>query len=516
MVHGASHTRIQRFVPYGVVALLTCGWGAILYQPWRPGPLSLTDFSDFLPVLQGQSGAWAQYHAMSAYYAAQGRFFPVTVAWIVARWSWLGLSGPAWQLTPIPLMVVAVVAVYALLRRLGSGTQGALLGAALYVVGSGARELWLIPQLGDTVGLLLVLGAVGLATRYQQSGEPALVAGAIACLLLGAEWTKETFVACAPFVTGVALCFRGRGIWEKPRVTARSAVLLALVGSTLALGLIPILLIRVAAVTGAYASQYGLRAMTARHVFNILGHMLLPVAGESGSAANLAFLLLLVVGWALALSSGRRDRSMRIGLLVALLLPLSGTAVYLPWPFFLPQYTSAFLFCSAYLAAMAASELYGARSRVLRLLPTGAAVVVIAAGSRAAFSTAEENLATRRVIGATVAVLPPSGQADAIILPGSTPLYAPGWFEVRFEEYAKSAFAHPVPPVRGATCSGGANEWVSQLRVVLVVLAWRCGPLPTLPPPTWRIVQTYRRISFLRMQSTLDSAEVDVWGPRGG
>lgn len=497
-----------------MLAAAVCAVALWAYQPWQPAPLTPTDFSDFLPLLQSHAGVVAHWQALSRLYADEGRFFPVTLAWIAIRWSWFGLSAPAWQTAAVMLLLATTGGVYALLRRLGANGSGRLVGALLFVFSAAIRELWLRPQLGDNLGLIFLLAATWIATGYRRSTRPLAAAAGIATLLLAAEWTKETFVACIPFVIGVALCWQGENRWERPRVGRREVMLVAVVGIVTVLGLIPILAHRHGAGQGAYAAQYGLQAIGVGHSAAILSAMLLPSAESSWSASGVAFAALLVVGWIVALQRWPR-RSVGTALAVALSLPLTGAAIYLPWPTFYPHYASAFLLGTAYLTAMATTALLATNRRAWWWLPSLAAACLVIQGSRAAFGATQEGLARRRLFARSVAVLPRAGEATAVILPGSAPMYAPGWFETRFSRYAAAAFDHPLPPVLPADCPDAWRSWQGQENVSLLVFGWRCPQDPGMPPPTWRLMQHYQHLSLSRLRLVTDSMEVDVWAPRG-
>lgn len=447
------------------IAAAVCLWALLLYQPWQTGPLSTTDFSDFLPLLRSHSGAVAQWQAMSRFYAAEGRFYPLTVGWIVARWSWFGLSGGAWYAAAVLLQLCIVTIAYGVLRRLGAARFGALLGAALFVVGVGARDLWLIPQLGDSLGLTLLLLAVWMAAGYQRNTHPLRSATITTLLVLAMECTKETFVAAVPFVLGVALCYQGEDRWDVPRVTRRNASIVASIGLTTTLLLVPILLVRRGGNHDAYAAQYGLRGVSIDHVATTLGAMLIPSAGHIASATGAVFSVLVLAGWFRRVARVPR-RSPSIALGVALLLPLLGAAVYLPWPIFRPYYAAPFVLGAAYLTAMAATDLARATPRLWRWVPAVAATCLVVEGSRAAFGAAQEGLATRRVLGESVTHLPRAGQASAVVLPGSVPLYPLGWFEMRFAQYAAAALTircHPcVAPTVPALLRTGAHDPMSR------------------------------------------------------
>jgi hypothetical protein len=131
----------------------------------------------------------------------------------------------------------------------------------------------------------------------------------------------------------------------------------------LAVGVLPILVAYRSAGSGSFATQYAASAPVPSDIFGGAIAALIPFApvideGTPSIAVPLvALLVLLFAGWheALRVADSRRHR-LNI-LVLALAVPIVGSVVYAPWPFYQLIYALPFLTAGALLVGQATSSL---------------------------------------------------------------------------------------------------------------------------------------------------------------
>src|SRR5688572_17342855 len=91
----------------------------LVYRPDRNVPFDFVDFSEFLPLLQGDS-FFARLKSLLDYYLnQQGRANVVPYAILAAKWGWFGDYSPAWQWLRFGTMWGIILLTFLLLRRIG-------------------------------------------------------------------------------------------------------------------------------------------------------------------------------------------------------------------------------------------------------------------------------------------------------------------------------------------------------------------------------------------------------------
>ncbi|HET7233980.1 MAG TPA: phospholipid carrier-dependent glycosyltransferase, partial [Longimicrobium sp.] len=184
----------------------------LVYHPWAAAPLSVLDFSEFLPVLRTPGGPVKHFIDLAHYFAGHGRSAWVTYAWISLNWTLFGDWAVGWDLLRFALMSGVVALSYLFLRRVGCSPLGAGAGAALLVVASPGQEGW-TRLTGEPLGLAALLGAALLALGYRGARRWPARALAIALLLALAVLAKEVLAVAALPVLILCACWRpGRGL----------------------------------------------------------------------------------------------------------------------------------------------------------------------------------------------------------------------------------------------------------------------------------------------------------------
>lgn len=365
---------------WAALAALLAGALAI-YQPWQGNPFDILDFSEFLPLISQRDGFWGRFLALVDYYAGQhGRLNILSYAALAAKWSLFGADPALWQLARFAQMSVITVGVYWLLRRLRIDPGGAVCGAMLFVAADSAMNAWVRLTMGEPLGVLCLLAAAILATRFQSSDRWLLHAWGIAGLLSAALLAKEMLAGCVPFVLALGLTFHQDGL-RKPTWTPRTRWLLVATailvgGAVLAIGAV---LLSVPA--DGFTSLYGEADPSPRRLLRNYRRMALPAnTFLPGFRAvtfppNLLFTVVSLGGLVAAMARPEVRRLAAVVAAVAATVPLTGAVLYLPWPQYHNFYGLPYLFGQALLLGFAVTTLVRGTAR-LRWAVYGACLLV--------------------------------------------------------------------------------------------------------------------------------------------
>lgn len=504
----ARAARLPAWVPLAVLVAAAL----LVYAPWAAAPFSALDFSEFLPVLRAGTGFADRTVALAHYYAGHGRSAWVTYAWISLNWSLFGGWATGWDLLRAALMSGVVALAFTFLRRLGCSTAGAAAGAALLVFATPAQSAW-TRLTSEPLGLAALLGAALLALGYQRAARWPARAAAIAALVLVAVLAKEVLAVCALPVLLLALCWR-RGALRRPRIDRRGVALFALLTLVLAAAGALVLVTAHGARPEGYAQAYG--AGERGSLLENLGLALLPLTLTFPAQARAAAVLLGAVaaaGWALLLRP-RRARARRLaGLGLALLVPVLGAVVYLPWPRAEAFYAFPFLAGGAVVLAAAVSALERRAAPGLVLLPVLAGLALCAADGG---MHAELVLAKRRVNGSFARALGslPPGDTVFVALPArAEPAQAwqgPGPTLRRYA-IATGVATQAAPPVVDLSCEEAFGRWQRAPRSLsLISYMDYCG---MIPGPALVAESPVRFLDLLHLRSVVDSYRGDLWLP---
>lgn len=499
-----------------LAAFLLC---ALIYQPWRPGPIISADFAEFGPLLSQANSLSDGYREIADRYRQFGRFNPVTFAAIAAEWRLFGWNAVGWQVARFLLMFTNGMVVGIVARRFGASIPASAFGAALLLFGPAVTESWLIPQLSEGYGLLLFLAATLLALEFQVARHWAARAVACAALLSACLLTKETFLGCVPFVLFVALSKGPDGEWDRPSVSRRNAGLVVISAATITLlALVPIVGAKTTAPAGNYASEYGTASMTLDNLGSTLARMSMPGA-HAADPVNVLFLLLVCLGMARAWRSepaGRR--TLRWKLITALALPVCSALIYWPWPAqnYWHYYAGPSMVGAATLLALALTSLEAARTTA-RWGARIAAGLILAFGVRWSHRTAQNYYAARDTSVALMRILD-AMPASAALLVASDRRNAEMVDKVtRTATVVRST----ILPTLNRDFSSATQVACAMVResvkgaqagTIVVIYAEECPSLDMSPHRPWRsILRPTRYLSITAARLITDTTRIDVF-----
>lgn len=498
---------------YALILVVVALSAGVVYRPWLDAPFEMTDFGEFLPILRHTATFVGRYSALSRYYGAQGRYYPLALLALDAKWAVFGLNVVGWQLARAITMIAVGTLLGTLLVRLGANTRAAVLAALLVVVGRGAVPLWLKVHLSDPLGMLFVLSSAMLATALPTTRRPWPVAMAAAAPLAAAVLTKETFVAAAPFVVLVGLGRDADGAWRVPSRDRRSLAPAVGVASALVITGVLLVMHHTGASAGGYSSNYRLSSVTLSHTASVAGNMFLPWAPRPFGVTNAVYAAVVLFGW-LAMARHARSRlAVLVAALAAVALPAAGTAVYLPWAIVAPYYAGPFLIGGALMLAMALTAIDGSRSRVIRI-GASAAIAMLCLADGAAARRASDTFRAQRSLDASVAtsLAALAGRGTMVTAATDHPI---GLYTGRMAAYGRAILDAPFPPVREQPCEV-AHMLARTGRTLVLVYGGECGAAWTdVARPSRALRRLFSYVSFTTATLRPDSVRADIWLPSG-
>jgi hypothetical protein len=419
-------------------------------------------------------------------------------------------------------MQCIVAGVYLLLRRLGASRSGSLLAAALFIAGATASPAWIRLTMGEPLGLVAILGASLLATRYQATARWRISGAAIATLLMASLLAKEMLVAFVPFVLLLACSLNARGDFEKVRLTQRNTSVVALTAVVTLTVLLPVAIVGLRAGSGAYASDYTVRSLSVVRLLNSLVVILVPVPPAMGAGQSLAhlsasgaFFVVIAAGLTLARTNHEFRHRCKWLDLSALMLALVGALVYLPWPHFQSFYGLPFLLAPAILLAIAVTVIENSRPE-WRWVVYSVCGVIIAQGMFYAAHDARRGIAARVVNGALVHDIAANESADSVVLVMHQVWHGAQAWQGRgptLARYANAVLPHRrIPAIREAYCSA-AQPMIDQGvgNTLLVSYSTSCGTLEGL---SREIRYDYTYLEWPSLVPQHDSLVVSIAGPK--
>jgi hypothetical protein len=373
---------VLSFLGYTALALY-------MYRPFVGRPFDMVDFSEFLPILRAHDSFWPRFIGLVQYYVNHGRLNVLAYFLLALKWSLFGANEVAWQVARAAQMLVLTVATYALLRRLNIGSVGAVMGAGLMVVSAPAARAWIRLTMGEPFGATVIILAAVCGTYFQASVRWRRLALSIGVLVALALLLKEMLVAAVPLILFIAWCRLPDGRFGWPGWSRRNIVLLAAVALTAAAVLLPILVLAMRASASAYVSAYGSLAAGPLDLLRLELFTLIPFVALDDPMpfglvlADLCYFGLLMIGLRLFAESTQSRAYFRAILLIGLVHPLIGAAVYLPWPAYQWFYSVPFLIGPAALfgAAVMGVERGAPRGRVLTYAACGCVLASMASDS---------------------------------------------------------------------------------------------------------------------------------------
>jgi hypothetical protein len=495
--------------------------GAAIYKPWVSTPFDILDFSEFLPFLSRSHTFGQRVAEFTTYYASQGRLNLLSYAFLIWKWSLFGWNEAAWQVARFIEMQCIVAGVYLLLRRLGASRGGSAFGAALYIAAVTAAPAWIRLTMGEPLGLVVILGASLLATRYQATVRWRISGAVIAGLLMASLLAKEMMLPFVPFVLLLACSLSAHGDFAKVRLTQRNIWVVALTAFGVLAVLLPVAIIALRAGSGAYASDYAVGAISVVRLIYSLVVILVPISPKIGADRSLvhmlgsgAFFAVIVAGLMLARTHHEYRRRCLLLALVATMLPLAGVLAYLPWPHFQLFYGLPFLLGPAILLAIAVTVIENVRPAWRWVAYSGCALM-LAQGMLYAAHDARRGIAARVVNGALVEDFAANASADSVVVVmRQLRLDAQSW-QGRGPTLARYANAvlsqRHIPAIREAFCSA-AQPMIDQGvgNAMLISYSTSCGRLSRF---SRKIRYDYTYLEWPSFAPKHDSLVVSIIGP---
>ena len=330
------------------------------------------DYPSNLPIFERAPGIWNGAMALAEWNRADGRanyfsYLEFSITWALTHYDTLG-----WQIARALVMLAAAILLVQVARRLGATPLAAALGALVFCVAVPSTEGWLFlagEQLATCFLLLMVLASAGYTTTPAWRGRAVLIALLAASVML----TKEVIGLCLPLIVIFAVTWEPGLGFRRPRLGPRERWLALLLLVVIVAEAWSVRSAMQDAVAGSYASAFGRDGLDGGKVFTLFQAMLLPnrfsSAGLSTALypANLAFLMLLLLGlvWPARAPSGQRGmRWLGLGLLA---YPLIGALTYALWPRYAAYYGIPFFAGSAGLLTAAATRVERNGGRVGRV-----------------------------------------------------------------------------------------------------------------------------------------------------
>lgn len=499
-----------------LLLVLVLGLAWLLYRPDRPLPLDLWDFREFLPILERHPGVWNGYGALLDYYASHGRMNPLFYFTFAVQYALFGEGAHGWQLVRFAMMSAAVIAAYALARRLAIAPVGAALAAALLVTATPVSRAWL-QLMAEPICLLALLlalhAALGYRDRAQWRGPALLMLGMIAVVFL----SKEVVGVLGAVVVVLAAC-GWPGPLARPRLRDPRVAVLG-VGALLIAGAVAVMLLVVRdrpEATG-YGMSYGAGALTVGRLVHNIGAIATPISPGRDTLlgllypANVLALLLAGLGFATALRRGKRRVAVE-SMLVTGLVVLAGALVYWPWPKFDAFYALPFFLAPSLLLGAAATALWqeGGTRRILVAVAVVAIAIYAAIPAHRSAVTANAalhlNHSVTRIIGALPAI-------DTVVVLG--PVDGPRRLPVAAAELRDFAVVladrapDDLPTVVDRACAAVVPPAAAGSGLAQVTWSYGCGRLPQADlslssPFAWR--------DWLTFEAVHDTLWVDLVG----
>jgi hypothetical protein len=482
---------------------------AVIYRPWQPTPLPISDWGGMLPILTGEPTVAGRFHGLMDAFTRDGRYQPAVMAAIAATWSVFGADTVAWQWIRFVVMTGIILACIVLARRLGASAIAAAAAALLVVVAGMAQQSWLLLQLAEPRGTLVLVCAALLAVGYGASERWAARAFAIVALLVLSILYKETFIVAVPFVLALALWARKDGRWAVRTPTKRDLVLIA--AAIIAIGVfnaVPVLGVRKLAAASAYTTRYDISSISVSKLRNVLSALFLPVTRVWWFPANAAFLTAIVVGVALGVRRHGRPALMSVGVLLSLLL--LGVATYLPWFAVEGYYALAFLPALVSLFALALTWLWESRAKTAQALAVVSCGLVGLYGVVVAYNHMNAYRALRAVEERTALAL--SGLEGRTLIAAVPSPATSGGFANGLRGYAAALGITRVPHGTDVACNEAAGLVMQGAPVIVVVFSTFCGS-ETVPgvAPARVIRQFYIARDWKTFTASRHEVSVRIW-----
>ena len=394
--------------------------GLFLFRPWIRQAFPVWDYPDVLGILRSNPGVIKGASAIAIWNRPAGRATYLSYLHYSTTWGLVGADSVGWQMARAVVMLVTGVLLVWVARRLGATPLAAAVAAGVWVVAATSTEGWLLlagEQIGTLFLLLTMLAAAGYTTTPGWRGRGLLIALLCACVM----FAKETVALLLPLVVVLAVCWDSEKGFRRPHFGPRERWLGALLLIVVAVGVWLVGSALTGAMNNSYASAFGREGLDGNRAVTLVQAMLLPARfsstgiGTTLYPANLAFLLLLLLG-ALVAARDKPAQKGWGGLVAGLLLfPVIGALVYALWPRYTSYYGIPFFTGSALLLALVATrvERRGIGGRVAVAI-LGAVTILYTAFASA--RTVRHRSATASLAARITSDLPGSPRLDSLLI----------------------------------------------------------------------------------------------------
>lgn len=500
---------------YGLFALAWVACSIALYRVVVPRPFDILDFSEFLPILQRDGNFLDKVYGLRDYYARQGRASILGYAFLALKWEAFGHSAVWWQIARASQMATIALLLFALLVRWGASTLGACAACTLPLCARVAAPAWSRLNMAEPVCTMLLLGGFLVASDFNTAPRRRTRHVVLLTVLVVAiGLLKEILLALLPALWAVATMRLANGSWGWRRPSRAHLALFATTGAAAILCVAFAFKVAATAPSDAYASLYGSRGIDPGFLpisYLTLAIPFVPFGSAAPVAtllADIAYAFIVTAGWRALLSRSPAHSTHGLLLGLALLVPLVGSLIYLPWPNFQAFYGLPFLLGSAVLVSFAVTGLQSSSmsGRWYALSAWAVVVLVMLTAAHKYSRSAEAELRTAHDVARTLSDL---RVGDSLIF-ATSHLPAIAWI-ARGETVRRQAAVNGdrVPPTREALC----DEIQSLLRAprlpgrAMVVFFSQCGPTSQ---HTVRIVHRFSLIDLHRISVVPDSMGADI------
>lgn len=493
-------------------------------RPWKPEAFPVWDFCDMLPHFRRAGGFWNTFIKLVEIDRPNGLARHVDYAHFAATWAIGGDNPVAWQWQRAILMLLAAVLIVVAARRVGATPRSAAVGATLFTLAVPSTEGWLF-LMAEPLGLVMMLLFFVVGAGYTTAVNWKRRAVLLAILAFAVMSSKEMLGVTLPVMVLFAVCWvPGRG-FRRPELGPRTFLLAALLALVLGLQLWIAFSVLKQAPAGSYAGAFGGDNLALDRFSTRFQAMLLPTRYSSAPVSttlypsNLAFLLLLILGFARPSRTLPRPAGWWWGFIGLLTFPLIGALAYTLWPRYSAFYGIPFFAGSAGLLIMMATSVERAH-RWGRWIVLGLGVVSIWFTALAAHRTIRQKHAIAGLAVEVVSALRSEPRLDTlyVVLPrqGGRRWPVTG-SELRRYAVALQVADSALPVVRDLSCEGIIARLQRPLANSAVLNDQNpCGRLPGATR-TW--VREAKYLDWFSGEVRVDTTLVEVlaptWSPGG-
>lgn len=521
VAHSRTSTPGRAWILAGLAPFLSL----VIMRPWRREAFPVWDYCDFLPHFRRAGGFWNTFNILTEIDRPNGLARHVDYAHFALTWVIAGDNPVGWQVQRALFMLLAAVLIVVAARRVGATPLAAGIAATLFTIAVPSTEGWLF-LMAEPLGLILMLLFFIVGAGYSTAADWKRRAVLLAVLAFAVMSSKEILgVALPALVVFTVTWVPGHG-FRRPAFDARTLWLAGLLTVVLAIQLWIVTSVLKQAPAGSYAGSFGGDALDLNRFSTRFQSMLLPARYSSAPAstvlypANMAFLLMLVLGLARPDGEQSRPRGWYWWAIGLLSFPLVGAMFYAMWPRYSAFYGIPFFAGSMGLLVLAATGIERAH-RLGRWLVLGLGAVAIWFSALASSRTVRQKHAIAALASDVVTALKQSPRLDSLFV--VTPRQGGRRWPVTGSELRRYAVALEAPDsilpvVRDLSCEQVIDRLQRPLGNSAVLND--LNPCGRLPQATFTWLRQVKYLDWLSARVRIDSLQVEVlapsWSPRAG